>query len=648
MALQPITGSSSSPGSGVFPTLVFVQGNEQRTINLDHSPFTVGRKVDKDLVIADPRVSRDHALITLENGQFYVDDQGSKHGDFVNGERVQRKSLERNDRVEFGVRDVAYVIFNPQHVTSNTAREFLDQISGIHISAESTDLEKLTLFLEEARKLNTAGVLDEILVTLLDATLKLARAERGYVFMKGEDGALRLAAGRNSKGEPLLDDKTISHSILDDALKANSEFVITDTSQSLDLAGRQSIVAYDLRTVICIPLRKPQVQTTRDAQSPESLTGEAMGALYVDSRFASRDISTVSNDILRAIATEAASLIENARLVQAEDAARRYQQELSIAASIQQRLMAVTIPEVPFARLKGRNLSCKEIGGDFFDAVNTDEGLAVVFADVSGKGVSAALLASTLQGMIYSQLSAGMPLIDIVVAANRFFTHKHIGEKYATLIIARIRKDGELEYVNCGHVPPLLVCKTEVIRPPHGNLPVGLLAEATYSSDRVSLHTGDRLILVTDGVTEAENARGDFFDDHEAVRKSIRSLLSLSSEWTVCGEAGDGLEALEKARRLLPDLVLMDVSMPRMNGVEAARRIRGEMPGVEVIVISQNDPDLVSRQAAYAGARSYIPKAELGKRLLPTIEEFISGNPENNRAQASDLLAAIVDSSDDA
>ena len=98
--------------------------------------------------------------------------------------------------------------------------------------------------------------------------------------------------------------------------------------------------------------------------------------------------------------------------------------------------MAVTIPEVPFARLKGRNLSCKEIGGDFFDAVNTDEGLAVVLADVSGKGVSAALLASTLQGMIYSQLIAGMPLIDIVVAANRFFTHKHIGEKYATLIIA--------------------------------------------------------------------------------------------------------------------------------------------------------------------------------------------------------------------
>ena len=516
MALHPITGSASSPGSGVFPVLVFVQGNEQRTLNLDHTPFTVGRKVDKDLVIADPRVSRDHAVIAAENGEFFVVDQGSKHGTFVNGERVQRKSLERNDRVEFGVRDVAYVIFHPHHATSNTAREFLSQISGIHISTETTDLEKLTLFLEAARKLNTTGVLDEILVTLLDATLKLTRAERGYVFMKSEDGNLRLAAGRNSKGEPLLDDKTISHSILDDALKSNSEFVLTDTSRSLDLAGRHSIVAYDLRTVICIPLRKPQVQTFRDdaAPAPPENSGEVMGALYVDSRFASRDISSVSNDILRAIATEAASLIENARLVQAEEAARRYQQELSIAASIQQGLMAVAIPDVPFARVKGRNLSCKEIGGDFFDAVMTEHGLTVVLADVSGKGVSAALLATTLQGMIYSQLAAGMPLVEIVTAANRFFTHKHIGEKYATMILARIQRDGELEYVNCGHVPPLLVCNREVIRPRHGNLPVGLLADATYESDRSSLHAGDRLILVTDGVTEAENARGDFFEDH--------------------------------------------------------------------------------------------------------------------------------------
>jgi serine phosphatase RsbU (regulator of sigma subunit) len=513
MAFQTIIGPPSGTGSGIFPTLVFVQGNEQRIINLDHSPFSVGRKVDKDLVIADPRVSRDHAQIVSENGVFSVVDQGSKHGTFVNGERIERKALERNDRLEFGVREVAYVIFNPQYGTTNSAREFLSQISGMHISDETTDLEKLVLFLEAARKLNTIGVLDEILMTLLDVTLKLTRAERAYVYMKNAQGELRLAAGRNSKGEPLLDDKTISRSILDDALKSNSEFVLTDTSRSPDLTGRKSIVAYDLRTVICMPLRKPQVQATRDAEAPAPAITEAMGALYVDSRFASRDISGVSNDILHAIATEAASLIENARLVQAEEAGRRYQQELSIAASIQQRLMAVTIPEVPFAKLDGRNLSCKEIGGDFYDAVMTGDGLTVVLADVSGKGVSAALLASTLQGMIYSQLIAGMPLVEIVAAVNRFFTHKHIGEKYATVIIARIRDNGELEYVNCGHIPPLVVSDGQVQRPAHGNLPVGLLPDAKYESDRCQLKPGDRLILVTDGVTEAENARGDFFED---------------------------------------------------------------------------------------------------------------------------------------
>ena len=281
MSFSSISNPGLDNASGAFPSLILVQGSEQRPLILNHSPFTVGRKVDKDLVIADPRVSRDHASILSEDGRFYVVDQGSKHGTFVNGEKVQRQKLERNDRLEFGVRDGAYVIFHPLQAVSNTAREFLSQISGLQLSTDTTDLEKLTMFLEAARKLNTTGVLDEILVTLVETTLKLTRAERAYVFLKMDDGSLRLAAGRNSKGEPLLDDKTISHSILDEALNSASEFLVTDTSQSLDLAGRHSIVAYDLRTVICVPLRKRQVQTKReigDVTGPISPMGSAAAA----------------------------------------------------------------------------------------------------------------------------------------------------------------------------------------------------------------------------------------------------------------------------------------------------------------------------------------------------------------------------------
>src|SRR3954466_8658398 len=110
-------------------------------------------------------------------------------------------------------------------------------------------------------------------------------------------------------------------------------------------------------------------------------------------------------------------------------------------------------------------------------------------------------------------------------------------------------------------------------------------------------------------------------DDHEAVRSCLRLLLS-SSEWIICGEARDGLEAVEKARSIRPDLVIMDISMPRMDGVAATRIIRREIPKMAVIIISQNDPKLVAQQAAEVDARGWLAKSDLGRALLPAIQEF--------------------------
>src|ERR1700680_3070139 len=159
-------------------------------------------------------------------------------------------------------------------------------------------------------------------------------------------------------------------------------------------------------------------------------------------------------------------------------------------------------------------------------------------------------------------------------------------------------------------------------------------------------------------------------DDHETVRRGVRSLLSSRRDWVVCGEAGDGLEAVEKAKSLRPDVVLMDISMPRMDGVEATRIIRQEVPESKVIIVSQNDLTVVSSQIADIDASGYVNKADLARDLIPAVESVIADRsgekrevlaatdglkggpgdvPERTLARrAGDLLAAIVDSSDDA
>ena len=491
--------------------LVVVEGSDRRTLVLEHFPFTVGRRTDRDLVMADPRVSREHAQFIREPDGAYIVDQSSRHGTFVNGERVNRRKLARNDRVEFGVQGAAYALFSPDRSPSSAAQQFLSQFSTWKpATGAGSDLEMLNVFLEAARKLNTSGVLDDVLHTLLEAALRLTHAERGFVFLRHADGELRLAAGRDKKGESINDDSTISRSVLRDAAKSASEFLVTDTDDTDKLAGRESVVAHNLHSVICIPLRKTVIQ---DKVREETKPGESdvQGVLYLDAHFLSGKLSSVSHDILRTIANGAATLVENAALVQAEDAAKRYRQELAIAAEIQQRLMTVTVPEVPFAKVNAVSYACKDIGGDFFDLVYTDGGLSLIVADVSGKGVSAAVVASILQGMLYSQLARDSSLPEMIAAVNRFLCEKVGGQKYATLVIARLLGSGEMELMNCGHVPPLLISGDSITKLEDGNLPVGLVPGAEFQATRLQLKPGDRLLLVTDGVTEAEDAEGEFF-----------------------------------------------------------------------------------------------------------------------------------------
>ena len=155
-------------------------------------------------------------------------------------------------------------------------------------------------------------------------------------------------------------------------------------------------------------------------------------------------------------------------------------------------------------------------------------------------------------------------------------------------------------------------------------------------------------------------------DDHAFIRRGLRSLIESHSGWRVCAEAADGVEAVARAKEFRPNVALLDVSMPNMNGLDAARILRNETPDCRILIVSQNDSSLMSKAAAEVGANGFVHKSNVARELTPAIETLVQPeatspsappspelrrcalNPEHKDGLEAEMLAAIVASSDDA
>jgi sigma-B regulation protein RsbU (phosphoserine phosphatase) len=496
------------------PMLRYTDQGGQHEVPLESSSLSIGRASGQDLVLSDPSTSRQHALIVHEGDAWTVIDRNSSHGTFLNGARVERAELKHGDMLQLGSTGGPKLQFRFDSGAPQDAEARQDSVTGLLTSISSLDrsgvrgskagseIGRLNWLLGAARKLNAGGAITEVLTTLLQLTLQLTGVERGFVFLR-EDGKMRLALGLNSAGEIVDEDSTVSRRAMQRAIESESKFSMSDTLADENVAAWASVVINKIRSIYCIPLRK------RDAKSQHT---ELLGLLYLDSQIGVGNLSEVDHQVLDTIATEAAALLHNILLAEEEHKSRRAREELAIAARIHSGLMSITMPVIPYAVVQAKSIPCLEIGGDFYDAVALDDCVCIGIADVSGKGVPAAIVAATLQGIIHAQLLSGQNLPDIAALLNQFLCTRNVG-KYATLVLLKLFADGTVEYINCGHIKPLLVRSSEVVELSEANPIVGLLPTATYESARCKLQAGERLLLTTDGLVEAENAAGECFGD---------------------------------------------------------------------------------------------------------------------------------------
>jgi len=114
-------------------------------------------------------------------------------------------------------------------------------------------------------------------------------------------------------------------------------------------------------------------------------------------------------------------------------------------------------------------------------------------------------------------------------------------------------------------------------------------------------------------------------DDHEPLREFLRATLQAKPEWQIIAEAGDGLQAIQKAEELKPDLILLDIGMPILNGIEAAEKISQLVPQAKILFVTQeSDPDVVAK-ALSNGAKGLVLKVNANRELLPAVEAVLEG-----------------------
>lgn len=352
----------------------------------------------------------------------------------------------------------------------------------------------LALLYRISQTLNSSLDLDEVLNRLIDEVIAATRAERGFLVLRDPDGSLVFRAARGLDQRRIEDPEfQISRGIVERVAREGQPILTSDAQSDTRLNLRQSVMALGLRSILCVPLQ---------------LKGRVTGVVYVDNRMQAGIFTQADLELLDAIASGAAIAIENARLYLLAVEQGRMERELQMAREMQVSLLPRSTPQIVGWEFATRWEPAREVAGDYYDFItgNADGSVGLVIADVTDKGMPAALFMALTRSIVRASADGARSPVEAITQANRLICADATNGMFVTLFYARLDPaTGSLAYVNAGHNPPLLyqAGRDDPVKLTRTGTALGIEVSFPFEQRTIGLETGDFVLLYTDGVTDA-------------------------------------------------------------------------------------------------------------------------------------------------